>query len=114
MLAEIKTDTPLCMMTVGEFLEVLDAHLIAKRNEEESSNNNLGEYEMIPETKYVFGIQGIANLFNCSLVTAHRIKRSGKIDEAITQIGRKIVVDAELALKLARERTWQNKRGRYH
>ena len=51
--------------------------------------------------KYVYGIPGIARLFGCSLPTANRIKKSGKIDKAITQIGRKIIVDAELALELA-------------
>lgn len=51
--------------------------------------------------KYVYGIPGIAKLFGCSLPTANRIKKSGRIDKAITQIGRKIIVDAELALELA-------------
>ena len=46
--------------------------------------------------KYVYGILGIAKLFGCSLPTANRIKKSGKIDKAITQIGRKIIVDVEL------------------
>ena len=41
----------------------------------------------------------------CSLPTANRIKKSGKIDKAITQIGRKIIVDAELALELAGKKT---------
>ena len=45
------------------------------------------------ERKYVYGILGIAKLFGCSLPTANRIKKSGKIDKAITQIGRKIIVD---------------------
>ena len=49
----------------------------------------------------MYGIPGIARLFGCSLPTANRIKKSGKIDKAITQIGRKIIVDAELALELA-------------
>lgn len=53
------------------------------------------------EKKYAYGIAGIARLFNCSIPTANRIKASGKIDKAIRQIGRKIVVDAELALELA-------------
>ena len=48
---------------------------------------------------------GIAKLFGCSLPTANRIKKSGKIDKAITQIGRKIIVDAELALELAGKKT---------
>ena len=52
------------------------------------------------ERKYVYGILGIAKLFGCS-----RIKKSGKIDKAITQIGRKIIVDAELALELAGKKT---------
>ena len=45
-----------------------------------------------------YGIEGIARV-----PTANRIKKSGIIDKAITQIGRKIVVDADLALSLAKE-----------
>lgn len=55
--------------------------------------------------KHVYGIRGIAELFGCSIPTASRIKLSGKIDKAITQIGRKIIVDAELALELAGRKT---------
>ena len=55
--------------------------------------------------KQARGILGIAKLFGCSLPTANRIKKSGKIDKAITQIGRKIIVDAELALELAGKKT---------
>lgn len=55
--------------------------------------------------KYVYGIVGIARLFGCSMPTANRIKQSGKIDKAITQIGRKIIVDAEHALELAGRKT---------
>ena len=50
-----------------------------------------------------YGIEGIARVFGCSVPTANRIKKSGIIDKAITQIGRKIVVDADLALALAKE-----------
>jgi hypothetical protein len=53
------------------------------------------------QKKYVYGIGGIARLFGCSIPTANRIKQSGKIDKAITQIGRKIIVEADLALELA-------------
>ena len=55
--------------------------------------------------KYVYGILGIAKLFGCSIPTANRIKQSGKIDRAITQIGRKIIVDAQLAIELAGRKT---------
>ncbi len=57
------------------------------------------------EKKYVYGIGGIARLFGCSIPTANRIKKSGKIDKAITQIGRKIIVDADMALDLAGRKT---------
>lgn len=98
---------PLWQMTAGEFLDLL-------------KTNNVAEPEIVEvvpqvenkEKRYVHGIQGIATLFNCSIATANRIKSSGKIDDAITQVGRKIVIDADLALELARESTWQNKRGR--
>lgn len=51
--------------------------------------------------KYVYGLAGLAKLFGCSKPTANRIKQSGKIDKAITQIGRVIIIDAEYALELA-------------
>ena len=57
------------------------------------------------ERKYVYRILGIAKLFGCSLPTANRIKKSGKIDKAITQIGRKIIVNVELTLELAGKKT---------
>ena len=53
--------------------------------------------------RYVQGYQGIATLFGCSKSTAQRIKKSGIIDEAITQVNRKILVDADLALQLVKE-----------
>lgn len=49
---------------------------------------------------YEYGIRGIAKIFGCSIPTANRIKKSGKINSAIMQVGRKIIVDAELALRL--------------
>ena len=53
------------------------------------------------EDKYAYGIAGIAEIFHCSSPTANRIKKSGRIKKAITQIGRKIIVDKKLALELA-------------
>lgn len=57
--------------------------------------------EVVPERHYEYGIKGLAKVFGCSISTANRIKKSGVIDEAISQTGRKIIVDSELALKLA-------------
>lgn len=49
---------------------------------------------------HVEGIKGIARIYGCSMATAQRIKNSGLIDAAITQVGRKIVTDTRLALAL--------------
>jgi hypothetical protein len=49
----------------------------------------------------VYGIAGIAQIFGCSIPTASRIKRSGVINAAISQVGRKITIDVDKALELA-------------
>jgi len=43
------------------------------------------------------------------LPTANRIKKSGRIKKAITQIGRKIIVDKKLALELAGQPVYRRK-----
>ena len=53
--------------------------------------------------KYAYGIRGIADTFDCSIATASRIKQSGIINDAITQIGRKILIDPEKAIELAKQ-----------
>ena len=88
---------PVWQMTGEEFI-MLSRH---------ASDQTEAQPQPVTDTskKYVYGIPGIARLFGCSLPTANRIKKSGKIDKAITQIGRKIIVDAELALELAGKKT---------
>lgn len=85
---------PLWQMTGEEFLQ-----LTAENRASVAPTPSV----VIDSTKrrHVYGLSGIASLFGCSLPTANRIKKSGKIDQAITQIGRKIIVDADLALELA-------------
>ena len=86
---------PVWQMTGEEFL-YLQQHATSKGEKETAQI-------IAPDANrtYVYGILGIAKLFGCSVPTANRIKKSGKIDKAITQVGRKIIVDAELALELA-------------
>lgn len=74
-----------------------------------ASDKTEAQTQPVTDRKYVYGIAGIARLFGCSLPTANRIKKSGKIDKAVTQIGRKIIVDAELALELAGKKTGERK-----
>ena len=84
---------PIAMMTGEELTFLLNSSMEAKANEQTP----------IVQKRTVYGIEGIAQVFGCSVPTANRIKRSGIIDAAITQIGRKIIVDADMALALAKE-----------
>jgi len=87
-------DKPVWQMT-GEEL------LFLARHGNMSTNGVRSKASSKEEKQYVYGLAGIARLFGCSLPTANRIKQSGKINRAITQVGRKIIVDADLALELA-------------
>jgi hypothetical protein len=88
-------DTPLFKLTVGELMD-----LIERRIKEQPAAES--DRQIAPAGKrYVYGLAGIASLFGCSRTQAHRIKKSGKIDGAIKQTGRLIIVDAEKALELA-------------
>ena len=82
---------PIAMMTGEELTFLLNSSMEAKVNEQTP----------VVQKRTYYGIEGIAQVFGCSVPTANRIKRSGIIDAAITQIGRKIIVDADMALALA-------------
>ena len=84
---------PIAMMTGEELAYLINSSMEAKAN----------EATPIVQKRTYYGIEGIAQVFGCSVPTANRIKRSGIIDDAITQIGRKIIVDADMALALAKE-----------
>ena len=84
---------PIAMMTGEELTFLLNSSMEAKANEQTP----------VVQKRTYYGIEGIAQVFGCSVPTANRIKRSGMIDAAITQVGRKIIVDADKALALAKE-----------
>ena len=84
---------PIAMMTGEELTFLLNSSMEAKANEQTP----------VVQKRTYYGIEGIAQVFGCSVPTANRIKRSGIIDSAITQVGRKIIVDADKALALAKE-----------
>ncbi len=87
----IDLNKPLWQLTVGEFLELINQSPVV-------TVDNTPK-----EKRLVYGIAGIAQIFNCSMTTANRIKSSGKINQAISQTGRMIVVDADLALELMKK-----------
>ncbi len=86
---QIDPNTRIIDLTVGELVELLGT---IKETPQKAPQ--------MPDRRLVYGILGIAKLFNCSMTTANRIKASGRIDKAIKQHGRIIVVDADLALEL--------------
>lgn len=83
----ITKDTPIVMLTVGQFEELF----LQKQNEVTTEPDN--------KKRYVYGIKGIAQLFGCSIPTAQRYKDSF-LKPAISQRGRIIVTDAEKAIEL--------------
>lgn len=88
---KIDPNTRLIDLTVGDLMELIESI---------QGDKTAPQAATTPEKKYVYGIAGIAQIFNCSMTTANRIKASGRIDKAISQTGRIIVVDADLALEL--------------
>lgn len=50
-------------------------------------------------TRYIYGLRGIRTLFGVSHATAQRLK-DGILKPAVKQCGRKIIVDANLAMEL--------------
>lgn len=88
-------NTPIWQLTVGEFLELQARHETAEFPQAKGSE--------LPD-RYVYGLAGLAALFGCSKRSAMNLKASGKIDKAIIQDGRKIVVDAALALELVKKK----------
>ena len=76
----IDPKTPIWKLTVEEFLEV-------------SKNINL-------ESKYEYGLKGLARILGCSISKASEIKSSGILDEAIIQKGNIIIIDRKKALEL--------------
>lgn len=88
---EVKNDTRLSELTVGELLEALRAAGIGHSNEE--------------PRHLAYGLKGLADLFHISLSQAKRLKASGMLDKAISQSGRTIIIDKAAAVELFRQAT---------
>ncbi len=99
---EITPETPLVQMTAGQLAEYLASRAAAPAQAAPAAAGSMTAPAAQPR-RYVYGIKGIMQLFGVSNVTAQRYKR-GIIREAVSQNGRIIVVDADLALQLFNER----------
>ncbi len=87
----INADTPIWQLTVGQFMEIIREYNLPSTR-----------VEPHPDKRYVKGIDGIASLFGCSRPTALKLKKT-IIKDAVTQNGRVILTDAEMAIKLFRQ-----------
>lgn len=90
----ISDDTRLIDLTVGELKALIGSLPVKQEVQSVSSSSN---------NRLVYGLQGIADLFGCSINTATKLK-NGVIRKAVSQVGRKIVVDADKALSLFNEK----------
>lgn len=92
---------PLWQISAEEFLILFQSAMHMNETQKDYTPGVAGH-------KYVYGIQGLANLLGCSVPTASRIKKSGILDGAITQVNRTIVIDPDKALELLREAGKEN------
>ena len=76
----INPQTPIWKLTVEEFLEI-------------SKKFNT-------ESKYEYGLKGLAKILGCSISKASEIKSSGILDAAIIQKGNIIIIDKKKAMEL--------------
>ena len=81
---------PLATLTVADFKILMSEPSTGARPQTQPSTS---------EKHYVYGLQGIQDLFGCSHVTAQHYKDTF-LCKAISQRGRKIVVDADMAMEL--------------
>ena len=86
----IDFNKPISILTTGELMEVLETVL--------NSRQNASNTEYCPKN-LIYGIKGIEKLFSVSHKTAQQYKDT-LLKPAVMQNGRKIVVDADLAMDL--------------
>ena len=84
---------PLYSLTVEQFLQLLDEHLSSAAARNSKSDDSQASH------RHVYGLRGIETLFGVSHKTAQMYKDTF-LAPAVKQNGRKIVVDADLALEL--------------
>ena len=104
---EANMNTPITMLTVGQFVHVLRETPEARDLLKEIVMSVLKDEDIekiIEEEKNdkpftVRGIPGIASIFGCSLPTAQKLKKT-VIKDAVTQNGRFIITDVEKAKEL--------------
>lgn len=88
-------NVPLWQMTGADFLQLHRLALGEQMQGVQSAQQ--------PTKRYVYGLRGICELFQCSHAHAQKLK-DGILRPAIKQVGRKIIVDADMAMELLEKR----------
>lgn len=83
-------------LTLGDLLDAVEARV-------KQATSSKTEADHQSDKHFVYGLRGLARLLGCSKTTAARLKASGKYDEAITQIGALLIIDADEVLRIAKE-----------
>ena len=98
----IENTTPIAALTVGDLKELLRELNINPNAAASRPAQGNGK-------RYVYGLKGIQSLFHCSHLTAQRYK-DGFLAPACIQNGRKIIVDADMAMDLFKNYQYENAR----
>lgn len=97
-------DKPMYFLTVEQFFalqnEVLSLHQNMFEEKMEKIFMKYLSKENVEETKYEYGLKGLAKALNVSKSKAAQLKSSGDIDDAIYQNGRIIRIDVKLAQQI--------------
>ncbi len=84
-------ETPLWQMNGADFIELHRLALDEQMQGVQSAQQ--------PTKQYVYGLRGICELFQCSHAHAQKLK-DGILRPAIKQVGRKIIVNVDMAMEL--------------
>ena len=87
-------NTRIIDLTLGELLEAVEHRVKLATNASKEPAKS--------DKNFVYGLKGLAKLLGCSKTTAARVKATGDYDEAITQIGALLIIDADKVLEIAK------------
>ncbi len=92
--------TRVCDLSLEEFLNLAKPIVMSWVGEKTNRTQ-----QPTDDVEYGYGMQAIMELVSGSYSKACRIKKSGIIDDAISQNGRKIIVNMSLARKILHDKT---------
>ena len=96
-MTRISDNTLLSDITVADLKKILSG--LNEQTEKKGTSTR--------KIRYIYGLKGIRDLFKCSHPTAQKYKDTFRKD-AILQNGKKIIIDADLAMKLFKD--WEKNR----